>query len=59
MKKYEFTNELTEKAMNIYSNSDFTFYKENNIFFCGYNSKEKPFEIGSLKDVEEYLLQYE
>lgn len=30
MKKYEFTgtNELTEKAFAVYSDSDFTFYKD-------------------------------
>lgn len=56
MRKYEFTNELTEKAFNVYSNSDFTFYKEKDTFFVADNQNSEPRELGTLEDVEEYLL---
>lgn len=58
MRKYEFTNELTEKAFNVYSNSDFTFYKEKDTFFVADNQNSKPRELGTLEDVEEYLLVF-
>lgn len=60
MKKYEFTgiNELSEKAFNIYSNSDFTFYKDGDTFYGAYNSSEKPFELGSIEDVESFLMEF-
>ena len=61
MKKHEFTgtNELSEKAFEIYSNSSFVFYKEGDTFFCADNSREKPFELGGLSDVEDFLLQFD
>ena len=60
MKKYEFTNELREKAMDIYSNSDLVFYiDENGEYWAGYNRNDKPFKVGSLEDVESFLLEFE
>lgn len=58
MKKYEFTgtNELSEKAFAVYSNSDFTFYKDGDSFYMAYNSVEEPSELGTLEDVEEFLM---
>lgn len=58
MKRYEFVNELTEKAFDVYANSDFCFYKENETFYCADNQNSEPYEIGTLADVEEYLLQF-
>lgn len=58
MKKYEFTNELSEKAMAVYSDSSFTFYKKNDLFFVADNENSEPYELGTLEDVEEFLLQY-
>lgn len=39
MKKYEFTgtNELTEKAFQVYSDSSFTFWKNGDTFFYSDN----------------------
>lgn len=58
MKRYEFTNELTERAFHVYSNSDFTFYREGEVFLVADNQAAKPYELGSLEDVEEFLLQF-
>ncbi len=60
-KKYEFTgtNDLSEKAFEIYSNSDFVFYKDSDTFYASYNSSEEPFELGSIEDVESFLLSFE
>lgn len=60
MKKYEFTgtNELSEKAFGVYSNSDFTFYKDGDTFYGAYNSSEDPFELGGLEDVETFLMGF-
>lgn len=58
MKEYEFQNELSDKAFNIYSNSSFTFYKDKETFFVGYNSTDTPFELGNIKDVEEFLIGF-
>lgn len=53
--------ELSEKAFEIYSNSDFTFYKyiDDDCYLCAENNTAFPYEIGTLKDVEEYLLMFE
>lgn len=55
MKKYEFTgtNELTEKAFQVYSNSSFTFWKDGDTFY--YSEKV---ELGTLEDVNEFLEQF-
>ena len=59
MKKYKFRNELSEAADKVYTNSSFVFYKdEKDIFYCSDNGKSKPYEIGTLEDVEEYLMMF-
>lgn len=60
MKKYEFTgtNELSEKAFKVYSNSDFTFYKDGETFYGAYNPNETPFELGNIEGVENFLLEF-
>lgn len=58
MKRYEFVDELTEKAFGVYINSDFCFYKENKTFYCADNQNSEPYEIGTLADVEEFLSQF-
>lgn len=58
MKRYEFVDELTEKAFGVYINSDFCFYKENETFYCAYNQNSEPYEIGTLADVEEFLSRF-
>jgi hypothetical protein len=55
--KYEFAdNELrSQKAFEVYSNSDFTFYTDGITFFCADNPKSAPYYIGTIKDVVEFL----
>lgn len=60
-KKVEFTPyDLTEKAFKVYSISNMIFYKYNDeeCYLMTENRLKFPFEIGTLKDVEEYLLQF-
>ena len=60
-RKVQFTNyDLSEKAFKVYSMSDFTFYKYNDedCYLTAENRNSFPYEIGTLKDVEEYLLQF-
>ena len=60
-KKVQFTNyDLTEKAFEVYLMSDFVFYKYNDeeCYLMAENNHSYPYEIGTLKDVEEYLLEY-
>ena len=59
--KTQFTNyDLNEKAFKVYSTSGFTFYKYNDeeCYLMAENRCAFPFEIGTLKDVEDYLLQF-
>ena len=60
MKKYEFTgtNELTEKAFQVYSDSSFTFWKDGETFFYSDNPNSEKVELGSLADVIEFLEQF-
>ena len=59
LKKYEFTNELSNTAMDVYSNSDFTFYTDSNgIFWVADNCKSDPQELGRLEAVEKYLVAF-
>ena len=63
MKKHEFReNELSEKAFEVYSNSDFVFYTDNGYtFYASDNVHDTPDVVGNgtLQDVEEFLLQFE
>lgn len=57
--RYEFREwELTERAFEVYSDSDFIFYKEGETFYFADNYNSQPNEIGKLEDVEEFLLQF-
>ena len=59
MKKVEFKAELSEKAMNVYINSSFVFYKnEDGIYYMSDSYGMEKREIGTLEDVEERLLIY-
>lgn len=60
MKRYEIagTNELTEKAFQVYSDSSFTFWKDGNTFFYSDNPNSEKVELGSLEDVNEFLEQF-
>lgn len=53
--------ELSEKAFEIYSNSDFVFYIDHDgCYLWTENSKSTYYEqIGTLKDVEKFLLAFE
>ena len=59
MKKYEFREyELSEKAFDVYSNSDYDFYENSDgEFFVADNAKSNPFivGIGTLNDVNDFL----
>lgn len=52
-------SELTEKAFAIYSDSDITFYEKEGIFWYGFNPQEHPAELGTIEDVEEFLLSFD
>ena len=58
MKSYQFTNELSERAMKVYSNSDFVFYKDGETYFCADNQNAAPYHIGTLEDVEAFLMEF-
>ena len=60
MKRYEFTgtNELTEKAFQVYSDSSFTFWKDGETFFYRDNPTSEKEELGTLEDVNEFLQQF-
>lgn len=60
MKKYEFTgtNELTEKAFEAYSNSSFTFWKDEDTFFYSDNPSSEKVKLGTLANVNEFLEQF-
>jgi hypothetical protein len=57
MKRYEFvgTNELTEKAFAVYSDSSFTFWKDGETFFYSDNPRSEKVKLGTLEDVNEFL----
>lgn len=60
MKKYEFsgTDELTEKAFQVYSDSSFTFWKDGDSFYYSDNQNSEKVELGSREDVNEFLEQF-
>lgn len=60
MRKYEFTgaNELSKKALEVYSNSSFVFYKNGDTFFYADNSRDNFHELGSIEDVESFLMEF-
>lgn len=58
MKRYEFTDELTEKAFAVYSDSSFAFWKDGDTFFYSDNPNSTKIELGTLEDVNEFLEQF-
>lgn len=58
MKRYEFTDELTGKAFDVYSDSSFTFWKDGDTFFYSDNPNSTKVELGTLEDVNEFLEQF-
>lgn len=57
--RYEFCGwDISKKAYEVYSNSDFAFYKHKDTFFVADNQSDLAYEIGTLKGVEEFLLQF-
>lgn len=60
-RKVEFTHhDFCPKAFEVYSNSSFTFYKYigEDCYLVADKPNSWPYEIGTLKDVEEYLLEF-
>lgn len=59
MKRHEFREyDLSEKAFNVYSNSDFVFYENSDgEFFVANNQNSKPFMVGNgtINDVNDFL----
>lgn len=51
--------ELSERAFQIYSDSDITFYEKDGSFWYDLNQSEDPVELGALADVEEFLLSFD
>lgn len=61
--KYEFCEwDISQKAFEVYSNSDFVFYKifynHKDVYFASDNQNGNTYYIGTLKDVEDFLLQF-
>ena len=48
--------ELSKKAFEVYSNSDFVFYEYNNKYYYADNSRETPIELGTIESVESFLI---
>lgn len=49
------TNKLTEKAMRVYFETSFVFWKKGNTYYYSDNGKSEKVELGTLKDVNEFL----
>ena len=57
--KKEFSpKELSEKAFTVYSDSTLTFYEKDGVFWYAFNPSEEPVELGTMEDVEEFLLSF-
>ena len=63
MKIYQFTNELSTKAMSVYSNSNFTFVQSGEQFFTVYDGSPSINnfcgELLSIEEVNEFLESFE
>ena len=57
MKRVEFREyDLTEKAFEVYSNSDFAFWKDRTgKYYVADNQKADPHELGTIDDVNDFL----
>lgn len=64
MKNYKkiqlFEHEVSEKAFKLYSDSSFEIYKyvDEDIYLVAVNKFDRPQEVGTLKDVDKYLLSW-
>lgn len=60
MERIEFRTELSNEAMNIYTNSSLVFYKDNNgVYWYSESFGSEKMEVGTtIKDVEELLKVY-
>lgn len=59
MKKIEFADyDLTEKAFEVYSNSDFRFYENNGVYYYSVGSEDEKSELGDMAAVERFLLEF-
>lgn len=58
--KVEFTrNDLSEVAFKAYSGSDITFYQdEDGVYHYSDTPRDEKFKLGTIKDVEDILLEY-
>ena len=58
MRKVEFTSDqLRKEAYEIYSNSDYNFFVDENGMYYGAIGNEEKFQLGSMKDVESFLME--
>ena len=58
MRKVEFTSDqLGKEAYEIYSNSDYNFFVDENGMYYGAIGNGKKFQLGSMKDVESFLME--
>ena len=58
MQEYKFTNELNEKAMEVYKTLSFVFYKEDGVFYFSAKGDPIKYKIGTLEHVESFILQF-
>lgn len=60
MNKVQFTpGDISDRAFTQYSGCDFNFWKDNNgVYYVG-ETKGTAEKIGTIEDVEEFLLSYE
>lgn len=56
LKKVEFTFELSDLSMKVYSDSSFTFYEESGQYYVADNFCSVPSFLGGLDKVESFLL---
>lgn len=58
MRKVEFTpDQLGKEAFGTYSNSDYNFFVDENGMYYGAIGNGEKFQLGSMKDVEMFLIE--
>lgn len=58
MRKVEFApDQLGKEAYEIYSNSDYNFFVDENGMYYGAIENGEKFQLGSMKDVESFLME--
>ena len=59
MKKIEFHHELSDTAFDVYASSTFEFYLDaDDTYYCSDIAGSEKYRIGSIEQVEEYLLMF-